>query len=66
MLGTHSCISRPLILLPKLTEPGFLLFSQIGEFLDLGLVESIDSGVLTRNNMYALDLKSISMSIGDM
>lgn len=62
-MGTYSCVSRALVPLPKLTEPSFLLFSQIRELFNFGLVESVDNRVLTRDNMYALDLRRIRMTI---
>ena len=57
---TYPCIASALIPLPKLTQSSLLLFSQIREFLDLGLVESVDNWVLTCNNVYPLDLGSVS------
>lgn len=57
---THPCVPRTLILLPELTESCLLLFSQIRELLNLGLVEPVDNRILTCLNVYALDLLYIS------
>lgn len=58
---THACVPRALVPLSQLTESSFLLFPQIGELLDLGLIESVDNWVLTRDDVYALDLCGVSI-----
>lgn len=44
------------VLLPKLTPPVLPLLAQVRVLLDLGLVETVDDGVLALNHVNALDL----------
>jgi hypothetical protein len=46
-----------LVPLPQLLEVVFLFLPQVWMFLDFGLVEAVDDGVLALRHEYALDLQ---------
>ena len=56
MSATYPRVSSTLVSLSQLTQPSFLLFSQIGVLFNLGLVEPVDNRVFARDNVYTLDL----------
>jgi hypothetical protein len=45
------------VFLPRRFEDGFLLFAQVGELLDAGLVQAVDYGVLALRDEDSLDLR---------
>jgi hypothetical protein len=58
MSATYPRVSSTLVSLSQLTQPSFLLFSQIGVLFNLGLVEPVDNRVFARYNVYTLDLQT--------
>jgi hypothetical protein len=58
MCVTYPRVSSTLVFLPQLTQSSFLLFSQIGKLLNLGLVEPVDNRVFARYNVYTLNLQT--------
>lgn len=55
---THPSLLSIPVFLPQLLQSRFFLLLQIREFLNLGLVQTIDNWILPFFDMYALDLKT--------
>jgi hypothetical protein len=54
--STYLLLLRNALNLPQLPLPVLLLLPQIRVLLNLGLVQAVDNGVLTRAHIHALDL----------
>jgi len=62
--GTHLFALRFRISLADVAEVVFLLFVQVWELLDAGLVQAIDNGVFALRNVDLLDLERHGVSLG--
>ena len=55
--GTYSRLLGVSVPLSELLQLGLLLHGKIWEFLNFGLVEPVDNGILSLWDMYLLDLR---------
>lgn len=63
---TYPCLLRGLVLLAQIPQPVVLFLLQVGVFLDLGLVEPVDDGVLPLADQYFLDLMTAERGFSEL